>query len=220
MDAPAARPVGHHAGVSEPQDAFTRLAWPVQTERLLLRPLEPGDAPAAHAFRTRPEVDRWMGGRPGDGEEFAAWFTRPERAAKTLVVLHDDRLVGDLMLAVGDGWSQVDVADAAAGTEAELGWCFDPAYGGRGLATEAVRALLAICFDPQTGLGLRRVTAGCFAGNAPSWRLMERVGMRREAHGVADALHRDLGWVDGYTYALLASEWRAAAGGGSRRVGA
>jgi RimJ/RimL family protein N-acetyltransferase len=38
---------------------------------------------------------------------------------------------------------------------------------------------------------------------------MERLGMREESHGVRDSLHRDLGWVDGVVYALLADEWRA-----------
>ena len=79
-------------------------------------------------------------------------------------------------------------------------------YHGQGLATEAVRALLGICFDQ---LGLRRVVAACFTENEPSWRLMERVGMRREAHHVADSLHRDHGWSDEYVYALLADEWRS-----------
>jgi RimJ/RimL family protein N-acetyltransferase len=68
-----------------------------------------------------------------------------------------------------------------------------------------VRELLAIAFD---GLGLRRVVANCFADNEPSWRLMERIGMRREAHNVRDSLHRDGEWYDGLTYALLADEWR------------
>ncbi|ANH39452.1 Acetyltransferase (GNAT) family protein [Nocardioides dokdonensis FR1436] len=134
---------------------------------------------------------------------FATWFGRPERLARTLVVEHEGRLVGDLMLRVEDGWAQLDTAGAAAGVQAELGWVLDPAYAGRGLATEAVEALLTICFDD---LGLRRVSANCFAGNTASWRLMERVGMRREAHRVADSLHRDLGWVDSYDYALLAEE--------------
>jgi len=39
---------------------------------------------------------------------------------------------------------------------------------------------------------------------------MERIGMRREAHNVRDSLHRDHGWLDGFGYALLAEEWRAA----------
>ncbi len=65
--------------------------------------------------------------------------------------------------------------------------------------------MLRICFE---GLGLRRVTADCFAENEASWRLMERVGMRREAHNVRDSLQRSGQWLDGYGYALLAEEWR------------
>jgi RimJ/RimL family protein N-acetyltransferase len=53
------------------------------------------------------------------------------------------------------------------------------------------------------------VFATTFADNTGSWQLMERVGMRREAHTVRDALHRERGWLDGYTYALLADEWAA-----------
>ena len=52
------------------------------------------------------------------------------------------------------------------------------------------------------------MTAGCFAANEQSWRLMERLGMRRESHSLRDGLHRTRGWLDGYEYALLAEEWR------------
>ena len=65
--------------------------------------------------------------------------------------------------------------------------------------------MIRICFEE---LGLRRLTAECFADNEPSWRLMERVGMRRESYAVKDALHRELGWADSTTYALLATEWQ------------
>ena len=41
-----------------------------------------------------------------------------------------------------------------------------------------------------------------------SWRVMEKCGMRREQHGVQDSWHAELGWVDGYTYAILAEDWR------------
>ena len=61
--------------------------------------------------------------------------------------------------------------------QAALGWAFHPDHAGHGYATEAVRELLRVCFDD---LRLRRVTADCFADNEASWRLMERVGMRRE----------------------------------------
>jgi RimJ/RimL family protein N-acetyltransferase len=123
------------------------------------------------------------------------------------VVELDGTVVGDLMLAIDDAWAQAEVADRAEGVQAELGWVIAPSYAGRGLATEAVAELLRICFED---LGLRRVTALCFADNVPSWRLMERVGMRREEHNVRDSLHRSGVWLDGLGYALLADEWRAA----------
>jgi hypothetical protein len=31
--------------------------------------------------------------------------------------------------------------------------------------------------------------------------------MRREQHGVKDSWHAELGWVDGFTYGILADEW-------------
>ena len=68
-----------------------------------------------------------------------------------------------------------------------------------------MRELLRVCFDE---LGLRRVTADCFAANEASWRLMERVGMRREVHTLRESLHRSGEWLDGLGYALLADEWR------------
>jgi RimJ/RimL family protein N-acetyltransferase len=93
----------------------------------------------------------------------------------------------------------------ALGSEGRLGYLLDPAHHGRGYATEMVRAALDLAFGE---LGLRRVTAGCFAGNIASWRVMEKAGMRREQHGVRDSWHEELGWVDGYTYAALADERR------------
>ena len=110
------------------------------------------------------------------------------------------------MLAVRDAWGQAEAGEPTSRVQAEIGWCLDPAYGGQGYATEAVERLLTVCFDD---LDLRRVTAECFAENRASWRLMERVGMRRETHAVADSLHRSRGWVDGLGYGLLAEEWRS-----------
>jgi RimJ/RimL family protein N-acetyltransferase len=107
-------------------------------------------------------------------------------------------------------WAQAEVKDKAKGMQAELGWCLRPEEEGKGLATEAVVELFRICFED---LGLRRVVANCFSANEPSWRLMERVGMRREEHAVKDSLHRNGEWMDGYRYALLADEWQARADG-------
>jgi len=181
------------------------LTWPVTTDRLTVRRLGESDVAATWEYRRLPEVNRWLPYAPPDLDAYAELFQDPDRRERTLLVSLDDVVVGDLFLMVKDGWSQREVADGAKACEAELGWALGPSYGGQGLATEAVEGLLRICFED---LGLRRVTAGCFADNVPSWRLMERVGMRRELHTVQESLHRDLGWVDGYGYALLAHEWR------------
>ena len=66
---------------------------------------------------------------------------------------------------------------------AELGFVFNPDHGGRGLATEAATALLDWGF---TEFGLHRVYGRCHGRNAASARLMARLGMRREAHHVAE----------------------------------
>jgi RimJ/RimL family protein N-acetyltransferase len=185
--------------------ALADLTWPVRADRLLLRPATAADAEPTWRFRQLESVGRWITAAPATFEDYEAVVAEPERLAKTLVVEHDGTIIGDLMVAVEDAWSQAEVADQARGVQAELGWVLDPGYEGKGYATEAVRALLAICFD---GLRLRRVTASCFADNVGSWRLMERVGMRREVYAVRESLHRSGEWLDGLGYALLADEWR------------
>lgn len=184
---------------------LSAVSWPVRTERLTFRPATEDDVDATWEFRRLPEVQQWMTSADADREQYRRRFLEPDRLSKTLVVELDDLLIGDLMLAVGDAWSQSEVKQQATGVQAEIGWCLSPDHQGRGYATEAVRELLRVCFEE---LGLRRVVAMCFADNVPSWRLMERLGMRREEHAVRDSLHRSGGWLDGLTYALLADEWR------------
>lgn len=155
------------------------------------------------AYRSLEEVARWMTQLPTDA---AAWRDDVDkRAPYALMVELDGEPIGDLFLKTEDAWAQAEIRDRAHDVFAEIGWCLAPTHEGHGFATEAVRELLAIAFD---GLGLRRVIAICFADNEPSWRLMERIGMRREAHSVQDNLHRDGTWYDGLTYALLVDEWR------------
>ncbi len=180
--------------------------WPVRTDRLSLRPARVDDLPAVGAYRRLPEVSEWLPTAPATSDDHVARIAGwPERLEKTLVVELHGVVVGDLYLSVEDAWGQVEVADRARGTQAEVGWCLDPAHQGHGYATEAVAGLLRVCFED---LGLRRVVANSFAANTASWRLMERLGMRREVVTVRDSLHRTGGWLDGVGYALLAEEWR------------
>jgi RimJ/RimL family protein N-acetyltransferase len=204
---PLAHPV-QGGGVSDPERPATpleQLSWPVRTERLLIRPIEAGDHPALYAIRARPEVARWLSGMPASYDAFVEEWAKPGRVDTTLSLEHDGRVVGDVFLRVTDAWGQREVVEEGRGTHGDIGWLVDPAYAGRGLATEAALEVLRICFEE---LGLHRVTAAAFAENVASVRVMEKIGMRLEGRGVREALHRDLGWVDGIHAGLLAEEWR------------
>ncbi len=183
------------------------LAWPWRTERLSLRPAMPEDAAAVYAYRRLPEVSDWLMSSAGTWEEFQASY--PQRMPRWVLVEYQDRIIGGCKIDIQDGFAQATLAEAARGVQAELGWTFHPDVFGQGFGTEVARALLEICFD---GLGLRRVVANCYVDNVASWKIMERIGMRREAHYVADSLYRDGSWRDSYAYALLAEEWRSARG--------
>lgn len=184
-----------------PDEPLTRVAWPQRTDRLVLRPATPADAEPTWQIRRLASVSHWLTEVPTSFESYRDSFEQPTRLATTIVILLDDRIIGDLMLRVEDAWAQNEVAQLAQQTQAELAWVLAPDFAGQGYATEATTALLGVCFD---GLGLRRVVATCFADNVPSWRLMERIGMRREAHAIADALHRTGVWLDTFTYAATA----------------
>lgn len=185
--------------------AIDRMAWPLHTERLLIRPAEWEDAETTWPFRRLPEVNHWITRAAVDHDEYVDLFRRPSSMDLTLVIERDLEVIGDLMLHVNDPWAQVEVREQAAGTQAELGWCLHPDHAGKGYATEAVAALITASFEQ---LGLRRITAECFADNTSSWRLMERLGMRREAHTRKDSLHRSGEWMDGMLYAILREEWQ------------
>jgi len=185
-------------------DHLTAIDWPVRTGRLVLRRAREADLDAIWAYRRDPSVTHWLSAAPSTIEAHRVSFVERGHLAHMVLVELDGVVVGDAMIRVEDAWAQAEVAVGARGTQAELGWTIDPAYAGRGYATEAARALVDVSFG---ALGLRRVYALCFADNEPSWRLMERLGMRREQYLVKESLHRSGDWLDAVGYALLAEEW-------------
>jgi RimJ/RimL family protein N-acetyltransferase len=197
-------PADAAADAATPQAARPALTHAVRTERLTLRPATADDADPTWKYRRLESVGEWLTEVPADLEAYrATTFANPARLAATVIVELDGNVIGDFMLRIEDAWAQTEVADQARGTQAELGWVLDPAYAGHGYATESVRCLLEYCFR---ALGVRRVVANCFLANDTSWRLMDRVGMRREGHAVAESLHRSGQWLDTVTYAVLAEE--------------
>lgn len=176
--------------------------WPHRSARLELRPFTPADAPALWEYWRLESTTLWLG-RLFDTPE--ALEARKSATGSTLVVtLPNGEIIGDVSVDVRDAWAQAEATERARDQLASLGWVLSPHHQGRGYGREAVAAVIDLVLGP---CGIRRVEAGCFAENEPSWRLMERLGMRREAHSIKESLHRDLGWRDGYLYALLAEEW-------------
>jgi RimJ/RimL family protein N-acetyltransferase len=174
---------------------------PIRTGRLLLRTLEPGDADAVHAYRSLPEVARYVPFEPMSpeliAERLAGRWARTRIAEGDGIVVGFERtdtgeLIGDLTL----------MLVSAAHRGGEIGWLLNPAHGGQGYATEAALVGLGLMFDA----GLHRVVARVDARNGPSLRLCERLGMRREATLLANEWFKGE-WTDEVDFALLQSEW-------------
>lgn len=170
--------------------------------RLLLRPLTGDDAGALLAYRSLPEVCRWVPFEPMDADTIAArldgpWATSAltrDGDAMTLGVelVGSGTLIGDVLLRRVAGHDRTG----------ELGYVFHPHHGGRGYAGEAAHVLLHTAFDE---LGLHRVIARVVSGNAASTRVATRLGMRQEAPSRTEWFKGR--WTTVHTYAVLARDW-------------
>jgi RimJ/RimL family protein N-acetyltransferase len=181
--------------------------YPIETERLLLRPIDPvADIDAMHAYRSRADVCRYIPPVPVTREQLAETYANPERTRSVLteagqilslaIVLQETgRLVGDIILI----WSE---AEHRGG---EVGYIISPEHQGHGYATEAVRAVLALAFD---GLGLHRMTGRIDERNPASGRVLTKAGMRQEAVLVENEWFKGE-WGTEVDFAILDREWRA-----------
>lgn len=174
---------------------------PRHTPRLVLRELRPADAGAVHAYRSLPEVTRYLGHPPLDAaaaqELVGRWLADP--AGLTVVLQRDGRVVGDVRLSF-----RAAAAMAPAATEevdAGLGYALHPAEQGRGLAMEAVGEVVDLVLG--TG-GVRRVTARVFAPACPSSALLRRLGFHLDGVDRSAVLSPDgRSWWDDECWSLL-----------------
>lgn len=179
--------------------------YPIRTDRLLLRPLDPvADVDAVHAYQSLPEVCRYIPYEPRSRDEVAATLAQirsrldaeGQMLGLAVELTSTGELIGDVMIF----WH------SATHRSGEIGYVLHPAFQGHGFVTEACRALLALAFD---GLGLHRVIGRVDARNDASARVLRRLGMRQEAHLRENEWFKG-GWSDEIDFAILETEWRAA----------
>jgi RimJ/RimL family protein N-acetyltransferase len=187
--------------------------YPLKTARLTLRPFVAGDFEALHDIQSRPEVTRYLlyDARDRDQvrevleERMQADFIERDALNLAVVLPETGALVGDVVLFLRSHEHRLG----------EIGYVFHPDYGGRGYATEAARALLGLGFGHY---GLHRIVGRLDARNTASARILERLGMRREAHFVQNEFIKGE-WTDELVYAMLEDEWRSLAPDDDHRAG-
>ena len=187
---------------SHPEAEF-RPDYPVRTERLLLRPLTADDVDSLLAYRSRPDVCRYVPFEPMDRSQIVERLAGPwARTALTdegqslslgATLARTGQLVGDVVLF----WH------SRLHRGGEIGYVFNPDFAGHGYATEAATALLGFGFD---GLGLHRIVARLDERNEASARVARRLGMRQEARLVQNEIFKGE-WSTELDFALLADEW-------------
>ncbi|MFR8002003.1 MAG: GNAT family N-acetyltransferase [Hydrogeniiclostridium sp.] len=172
----------------------------MKTERLLIRKFMPDDWHDLYEYLSQEEVVKY--------EPYGA-FTEEQAKREAIsrsnnpdfwaVCLKDtEKLIGNIFLSKQefDTW--------------ELGYVFNSDYQGKGYATEAAKALIEELFANNKA---RRIVAMCDPLNTASWKLLERLHMRREGCLLKnvwffkDANDKPI-WKDTYEYAILKEEWQ------------
>src|SRR3954454_8537034 len=189
---------GYHRLVD---DTFDRL----RTARLILRRFTLEDAEPFAAYRSDPAVARFQSwDAPYAAERargFVAWLLEhePDEPGERYQLAIAQREAPDRL--IGDCGFRPRIDDPAI---VDVGFTLAPGAQGRGYGAEAIGELVRYLFEDRVK---HKVCADCDTRNDGAWRLLERVGFRRE--GTLRESYRDgAGWADEYLYGLLAGEWR------------
>jgi RimJ/RimL family protein N-acetyltransferase len=180
-----------------------RPAYPITTSRLLLRPFRHDDLDDLHAIQSRADIARYLYWEPRSREEVAEKLA--ERTTMTAVAKERDSVL--LAVVLRDSGTLIGDVNlwwlSEEHRQGEIGFVFHPDHHGHGYAGEAATEMLRLGFE---GLGLHRIIGRADGRNRASARLMEKLGMRREAYFVQNEFVKGE-WTDEVVYAMLASEW-------------
>lgn len=182
--------------------------YPIETERLILRRVEPYDIDTVHSYQSLPEVARYCMWEPRTRteveERMPRWIAMDgqgddsEGVAYAMTLKSTAKMIGDCQLGLRD----------RAARQAEIGYTIHPDYSRQGYTSEAVAALLEVGFNL---MNMHRIYARCDARNTGSWKVMEKAGMQREAHFREHAIFKGE-WDDEFYYGILEDDWRARQG--------
>lgn len=171
-----------------------------ETSRLVLRPIEEGDAPGLHAAYGDPEAMRfWDAPAAADVEETAS-RTRQSLAAELrwhgvwAIVARSGGFAGMI------NYHNVDPRNRRL----SLGWILAPAFWRQGLMREAADAVLAHCFS---AMDMHRIEALIEPENTSSRGLAARLGFTQESDLLRDRLRVDGRYRGVLMYSLLATDW-------------
>ena len=161
-------------------------------DSVALRHASTADIPVLAEIRATPAVRQWWRGGDDMATEVASDLADSE--IETFVILHGDRVVGAIQ------WSAEEEPDYR---HASIDIYLDPAVHGRGLGTDAVRALARHLVANR---GYHRLVIDPAADNAAAIRCYSKVGFRPV--GVMRRYERgaDGTWHDGLLMDLLADE--------------
>jgi RimJ/RimL family protein N-acetyltransferase len=198
-----------------PWTAPAPLPGPIETERLVLRFHEHGDAAS---MLDALDLDRdallpwivWV--RTENRTVAECHYTierfrrqREDRACTNFTMGIFDRATGALV--GGTGLQNIRPGQR----DAEVGYWIRSDRHGKGLATEATGALITAAVRPQAegGWGFRRIVAACGAQNVASAAVLHKLGLRLELRGRQEQWVDGLGYFDTLRFAVLAEEWDA-----------
>jgi RimJ/RimL family protein N-acetyltransferase len=184
------------------------LNLPLRTGRLVLRRFEAKDLEAYHAYHSLPETARFL---PREAKSYTQSMESVGRYANCVFEKEGDWVCLAIEAADDPGvlLGEVVLKWLPGCGQAEAGWSLAPQARGRGVGTEAARALLKLGFEE---LGFHRIDAKVDELNTASAALCERLGMRLESRQV-DKWHYKGAWATELVYAVLADEWRAGTAG-------
>ena len=176
----------------------------ITTSRLVLREFVSDDWPDVLAYQGDPRYLRfypWTDRTEAEARDFVQMFLdqqadHPRRKFQLAITLPDSgRLIGSCGIRRKPDNNR----------EADIGYELAPEHWGRGYATEAAMAMVDFGFRE---LELHRISSWCIADNAPSARVLERVGLRLEGRLRENDYFKGR-WWDTLLYGLLEDEWNA-----------